>query len=110
METKEISEGTTLTLVITGRLDGLGAGKLQSDMMAAFERMTKAFVQVKTLVFDLSGVEYISSAGLRVLLLAYKHMAQSKGEMRIVGVQDKVMEVLAMTGMDKQLQIVRAKS
>ena len=57
----------------------------------------------KELVFDMSGVEYISSAGIRVLLGAYKKMNSHQGKMRIEKANDMVREVFEMTGLSDML-------
>ena len=53
--------------------------------------------EITELVFDFSGLEYVSSAGLRVLLMAQKAM-QKQGEMYVVNVNDVVMDVFEVTG------------
>ena len=60
--------------------------------------------EVKNLVLDLTGMEYISSAGLRVLLAAQKKM-QKIGSMKVTGVREEVMEVFDMTGFTDILTI-----
>ena len=58
----------------------------------------------KELIFDMSGVEYISSAGIRVLLGAYKKMNSHQGKMRIEKANDMVREVFEMTGLSDMLE------
>ena len=65
-----------VTLVITGRLDTTTAPNLE----AAIKELS---ADTKELVFDVSDLEYISSAGIRVLLGAYKKMNSNDGIMRI---------------------------
>ena len=55
-------------------------------------------------MFDMSGVEYISSAGIRVLLGAYKKMNTNHGIMRIEKANDMVREVFEMTGLLELLE------
>ena len=81
-----------VTLEITGRLDTTTAPKLDSVI-------NKLSVDTKEIVFDMSGVEYISSAGIRVLLRAYKKMNFNQGIMRITKANDMVHEVFEMTGL-----------
>ena len=57
----------------------------------------------KELIFDMSGVEYISSAGIRVLLGAYKKMNFNQGIMRIEKANDIVREVFEMIGLSEML-------
>lgn len=82
--------GTELTLALEGRLDTSTAPDLEAAINSNLEGVTK-------LVLDFYRVEYISSAGLRVLLSARKTMA-SKGEMLIRNVSDEVMEIFDITG------------
>ena len=80
-----------VTLEITGRLDTTTAPNLESVINELPE-------DTKELIFDMSGVEYISSAGIRVLLGAYKKMNTNHGIMRIEKANDMVREVFEMTG------------
>lgn len=79
----------TAILKLDGRLDTTTAPQL--------EKTVAELEDVKQLVLDMSGIAYISSAGLRVLLGAQKKMAKLGG-MKLTGVCDTVMEVLEMTG------------
>ena len=81
-----------VTLEITGRLDTTTAPNLESVINELPE-------DTKELIFDMSGVEYISSAGIRVLLGAYKKMNTNHGIMRIEQANDMVREVFEMTGL-----------
>ena len=81
-----------VTLEITGRLDTTTAPNLESVICELPE-------DTKELIFDMSGVEYISSAGIRVLLAAYKKMNLNQGRARIEKVNDMVREVFEMTGL-----------
>ena len=85
-----------VTLEITGRLDTTTAPNLESVINELPE-------DTKELIFDMSGVEYISSAGIRVLLGAYKKMNSNKGKTRIENVNDIVREVFEMTGLYEML-------
>lgn len=77
-----------LTVVIDGRLDTVSAPELESFL-------ANNYVDTASLNFDCEKLEYISSAGLRVLLGAHKRM---KGSMKLNNVNEIVMEVLEMTG------------
>jgi len=85
-----------VTLEITGRLDTTTAPNLESVVNELSE-------DTKELVFDMSGVEYISSAGIRVLLGAYKKINLHQGTMRIEKANDMVCEVFEMTGLSDML-------
>ena len=79
-----------ITISITGRLDTTTAPALEKTINENMEG-------IKTLILDLKSLEYISSAGLRVLLSAQKKM-QQVGEMKVMNVCELVMEVFEMTG------------
>ena len=86
-----------VTLEITGRLDTTTAPNLESVINELPD-------DTKELIFDMSGVEYISSAGIRVLLGAYKKMNLNNGIMRIEKANDMVREVFEMTGLLELLE------
>ena len=88
MEIKKNAEATVIEIV--GRLDTTSAPALE-------KAINEDIGDAKNLVLDLKGVQYISSAGLRVLLGAQKKM-QKIGSMKVVNVCEAVMEVLEMTG------------
>ena len=77
-----------LTVMIDGRLDTVTAPELESFLGKNYEGVT-------SLTFECEKLIYVSSAGLRVLLTAHKRM---KGAMKLVNVNELVMEVLEMTG------------
>ena len=79
-----------IILEINGRLDTTTAPALEKTINENLEG-------VKTLILDLKNLEYISSAGLRVLLSAQKKMQQVR-TMKVVNVCELVMEVFEMTG------------
>ena len=86
-----------VTLVITGRLDTTTAPNLE----AVIKDLSG---DIKELVFDMSELEYISSAGIRVLLGAYKKMHMNNGMMRIEKPNETVFEVFEMTGLSGMLE------
>ena len=86
-----------VTLVITGRLDTTTAPNLE----AVIKDLSG---DIKELVFDMSELEYISSAGIRVLLGAYKKMHMNNGMMRIEKPNETVCEVFEMTGLSGMLE------
>ena len=85
-----------VTLEITGRLDTTTAPNLEAVV-------NELGADTKELVFDMSGVEYISSAGIRVLLGAYKKMNANQGKTRIEKASEMVREVFEMTGLSEML-------
>lgn len=73
-------------------------GRLDTITAPALDKIINEDINAsEALVLDLSGLDYISSAGLRVLLAAQKKM-QKSGSMKLTGVCEVVMEVLEMTG------------
>ena len=90
-------DGAKLTIAISGRVDTTTAPQLESEIKNAPAEMTD-------LVLDLSELEYISSAGLRVLLSAQK-MMNSKGSMTVKGASEISMEIFEVTGFVDLLNI-----
>ena len=81
------------------------AGRLDTTTAPAFDKTINEDIgDTKNLVIDIKGLEYISSAGLRVLLGAQKKM-QKIGSMKVINVTDAVMEVFDMTGFTDILTI-----
>ena len=87
--TKNI-EGTKFEIKVDGRLDTTTAPQLEEEIKAGIDGITE-------LVIDFSDLEYISSAGLRVLLSAQKIM-NKQGSMKLTGVNDTIMEIFDVTG------------
>ena len=85
---------TELTVALEGRLDTLTAPELEEQLEPEVEDIEK-------LIFDFAELEYISSAGLRVLLAAQKEM----DEMVVTNVRPEVMEVFEVTGFADFLNI-----
>jgi anti-sigma B factor antagonist len=83
-------EGTTLTIALEGRLDTTTSPELEDVLAASLDG-------VDALVFDFAKLDYLSSAGLRVLLSAQKRM-NKQGSMKLVHVNDAVKEVFDITG------------
>ncbi|MGN0669601.1 MAG: STAS domain-containing protein [Oscillospiraceae bacterium] len=83
-------DGTTLTIEIIGRLDTTTAPQLEEEIAASIGGINK-------LVLDFGQLEYISSAGLRVLLKSQKSMMK-QGKMIIVNASETIREVFELTG------------
>ena len=82
--------GEVATLIIAGRLDTQTAPELEKELDSVVSGL-------KELIFDMKGLEYVSSAGLRVILKAQKIM-NAQGSMKLTGVNDSIMEVFDITG------------
>ena len=95
--TKNEADGA-LRIALTGRLDTNTAPQLETELKASLSGVTE-------LDLDFSGLEYISSAGLRVLLAAQKAM-NKQGKMTLRNVSESIMEVFEITGFVDILSIV----
>ena len=84
------AEGSKLTVAVEGRLDTTTAPQLEEEFKNSLEG-------VDDLVLDFGKLEYISSAGLRVLLSAQKQM-NKVGKMTLTGVSPEIMEIFEVTG------------
>ncbi len=91
------AEGSALNIALEGRLDTTTSPQLEEEMKASLDGVT-------ALVLDLEGLEYISSAGLRVLLSAQKVM-NKQGEMKLIHVNDVISEIFEVTGFTDILTI-----
>ena len=97
MEIKKNQSDDSLVVEIIGRLDAATAPQLEKELKSSLEG-------IKNLTLDFSKLEYIASAGLRVLLVAQKRM-NKQGSMTIKNVSSEVKEVLDMTGFINFLNI-----
>ncbi len=91
------SEGKNVTLVLSGRLDTSTAPELEAEVKASVEG-------TENLIFDFEELDYISSAGLRVLLSALKMMSK-QGSMKITNVSESVKDIFEITGFSDILTI-----
>ena len=91
------TNGTNLEIALEGRLDTMTAPELEAELKASLN-------DADTLTIDCGKLEYISSAGLRVLLSAHKTMS-AKGGMKVTNVNEIVREVLDVTGFSDILTI-----
>lgn len=90
MTISKTQEQSTLTIALEGRLDTTTAPQLEAELKLSVQNNTE-------LIFDFAKLEYISSAGLRVLLSAQKVM-NKQGKMVIRNVNETIMEVFEVTG------------
>lgn len=91
MEIRTLRNGSELTVILSGRLDTLTSPDLE-------DKLEEELDGVEKLIFDLSELDYISSAGLRVLVGAYQEMSSLDG-MIIRSPGTEVMEVFEITGL-----------
>ncbi len=97
MELNSVLQGTSLTLAIQGRIDTTTAPQLEAELRRSVSGITRLYL-------DFTEVEYISSAGLRVLLSAQKVMNR-QGELVVGHVNEAVMDVFEVTGFSDILTI-----
>lgn len=97
MDIQKTQNGDTLTLKLEGRLDTTTAPQLEAELK-------QSIAGAKTLQLDFAKLEYLSSAGLRVLLSAQKVM-DKQGKMIVQHVNGEVMEVFEVTGFSDILNI-----
>ena len=97
MKIEKTLKGTDLTIALEGRLDTVTSPELEAELAHTMD-------SAQTLTLDLAELEYISSAGLRVLLGAHKEMS-AKGGLRLIHVSEIVREVLEITGLTDILTI-----
>ncbi len=97
LDISKTPNGTELTVALKGRLDTLTAPQLEEELKADMDSVT-------ALIFDLAELEYISSAGLRVLLSAQKTM-NTKGSMVLRNVSEEIREIFEVTGFTDILTI-----
>lgn len=97
MTIEKITNGTELTIKLTGRLDTTTAPELEAALK-------ESYAGVEKLVLDFEGLEYLSSAGLRVLLGAQKTM-NKQGEMVVKNVNETIEEIFEITGFADVLTI-----
>ena len=97
MTINKITKDGTITVEISGRVDTTTSPALEKELKESFDGC-------ENMVLDFAGVEYISSAGLRVLLAAHKTMSK-KGGMKLKNVSDDIMEIFEVTGFSDILDI-----
>lgn len=98
MTISEARDGEFMTLFIDGRVDTTTSPELQNRILLVFQK-------VGNLVLDFSKCEYVSSAGLRALLIGQKTAKSKGGSMKLVNVPEALMQILKVTGFDKILTI-----
>ena len=91
MKINKTQNASALIIALEGRLDTTTAPELEAELKASLD-------DVSELVFDIEKLDYISSAGLRVLLSAHKAMMKKGGKMKVIHVNETVMEVFEITG------------
>jgi len=96
MEIKKTVDGGSVTLKVVGRLETMTAPQLETEIKVLGD-------DVMSLTLDFTDLEYVSSAGLRVILTAQKMANVRKGALTLVGVNATVKRVLDITGLSPVL-------
>ncbi|MCL2219861.1 MAG: STAS domain-containing protein [Chitinispirillia bacterium] len=99
MEIVKSQQDGKVVFTLTGRLDTNTAPEFQAALLSVFDGD-------KYVVLDFAGLEYISSAGLRVLLLGEKTAKMKDSAMSLINVREEIREVFEMTGFTDILKIV----
>ncbi len=92
-------EGNDLVVEVSGRMDALTAPEFEKKMRQLMDQGRERFV------VDMQQVDYISSAGLRSVLVISKALKAGRGRLLLAGLADAVREVFEMTGFDRILEI-----
>lgn len=90
MQINKITDNDSLTIALKGRLDTLTAPQLDAEIQGKLDG-------VKSLIFDFKNLDYISSAGLRILLMAQKIM-NKQGSMVVKNASSEIKEIFEVTG------------
>jgi anti-anti-sigma factor len=105
MEIAQERDGEVIVVRLSGRLDSSTAKTVEDGLVAAI-----AGAAPPRIVIDLTGLSYISSAGLRVLLLTNRKVAGAGGRMALCGLTAAVREVFAISGFDTILSLHPGRS
>ena len=97
---KEEKDWNVLVLALNGRLDSTTSTEFEKRIVGAIEG------KERHIVIDMSGIDYISSAGLRAVLIGAKQMSAGYGKLALCGLSEKIADVFHMSGFDKILTIV----
>ena len=99
MEISSRSDGDVVQLQVSGSVDAVSSSRIEHAVAAAFESGGKR------IVFDMRDVNYVSSAGLRAILLAARQAKAASGGIALFGLQPAVAEVFTISGFGKIVPI-----
>ena len=97
MKVEKLISGDEIVLKVEGRIDTTNAKEFE-------DVVTTSLDGVKSLIVDFAGLDYISSAGLRVLLIAIKQMKR-QGSMKVINTNEIVREIFEVTGFSDLVEI-----
>ena len=95
MALNQTNENGVIVIAVDGNLDAEGTQDMEEKVLALLENGETR------ILFDFSGLDYINSSGLRVLVLAYQRLKKNSGIVAICGVKDYIQEVFEVSGYDK---------
>lgn len=104
MALTESRENGITILAVNGTLDAEGTRAMEEKVLALLE------AGETSLLFDFSGLDYINSSGLRILVLAYQRLKKASGRVAICGVKDYIQEVFEVSGYDKIFPLFRDRA
>lgn len=92
-------EGPILIAGLSGRIDGTNARQVQTDLESALED------DDRQLLLDFADLSYISSAGLRVVLLVARQLDQKGGQLAVCNLSESISEIFKISGFDKIINV-----
>ncbi len=104
MEIKFEREGASLVVQVEGRIDGTTAPEFEDGLKRAISQDDRA------VVINFGGVSYVSSAGLRAILLIAKYIGQREAKFALYALQELTREVFEISGFDQIIQIRASKA
>lgn len=104
MEIHREQRGTFIILTVSGRLDATTSADLESALMGAYDAGCRHFL------IDGPGLNYVSSAGLRILLKVYKHLRPTNGTIALSGLQTHIREIFTLTGFQSLFPMYETKA
>lgn len=102
MEINKAISNQNVIISLKGRLDTMTAPQLESEIN------NLDYAETETVTLNLHELEYVSSSGLRVILMLHKNLKKNGGNLKIINVSNTIMELFSMTGMADYLDIEQA--
>ena len=99
MDVETERQDNVLSVLVSGRIDGSNAAAFEETVKAAMEESDRA------VVMDLEKLSYISSAGLRILLMIAKNLASRDGKLALCALSEPIREVIEISGFDKIIPV-----
>lgn len=104
MQIKTNVDNRKLVISLSGRLDTITSPQLEEEINRYL------LDKIETVILNVKELEYISSAGLRLVLMLHKKMAKQGGQLKLINVNDMVMEIFDMIGMSDFLDIEKTQT